>query len=92
MVSFRNFEGGDFNIIKPGVALVGFTAHRSEGVSARQIADWFIAEGWEIKFGLINPFHVHIDLVVCMLTVNCAAVCFKTTDDDIVGWLLLKRP
>lgn len=87
MVSMGNFEGGDFNIIRPGVALVGYTDHRSEGVAARQVAQWFIDEGWEIKFAPIDPFYVHIDLMVCMLTENCAAVCLETTDDDIVDWL-----
>ena len=87
MVSFGNFEGGDFNIIKPGVALVGYTDHRSEGVAARQLAQWFIDEGWEIKFAPIDPFYVHIDLMVCMLTENCAAVCLETTEPDIVDWL-----
>ena len=87
MVSMGNFEGGDFNIIRPGVALVGYTDHRSEGVAARQVAQWFIDEGWEIKFAPIDPFYVHIDLMVCMLTENCAAVCVETTDDEIVDWL-----
>jgi N-dimethylarginine dimethylaminohydrolase len=87
MVSMGNFEGGDFNIIKPGVALVGYTDHRSEGIAARQLAQWFIDEGWEIKFAPIDPFYVHIDLMVCMLTENCAAVCLETTDAEIVDWL-----
>ncbi len=87
MVSMGNFEGGDFNIIKPGVALVGYTDHRSEGVAAKQLAQWFIDEGWEIKFAPIDPFYVHIDLMVCMLTEHCAAVCLETTDPDIVSWL-----
>jgi N-dimethylarginine dimethylaminohydrolase len=87
MVSMGNFEGGDFNIIKPGVALVGYTDHRSEGVAAKQLAQWFIDEGWEIKFAPIDPFYVHIDLMVCMLTEHCAAVCLETTDPEIVSWL-----
>jgi len=87
MVSMGNFEGGDFNIIKPGVALVGYTDHRSEGIAAKQLAQWFIDEGWEIKFAPIDPFYVHIDLMVCMLTEHCAAVCLETTDPDIVSWL-----
>jgi len=87
MVSMGNFEGGDFNIIKPGVALVGYTDHRSEGIAAQQLAQWFIDEGWEIKFAPIDPFYVHIDLMVCMLTEHCAAVCLETTDPDIVNWL-----
>ena len=91
MVSMGNFEGGDFNIIKPGVALVGYTDHRSEGVAARQLASWFIDEGWEIKFAPIDPFYVHIDLMVCMLTEHCAAVCLETTDPEIVDWLRQKN-
>jgi N-dimethylarginine dimethylaminohydrolase len=91
MVSAGNFEGGDFNIIRPGVALVGYTDHRSEEVAARQVADWLIKEGWEIKFAPIDQFYVHIDLMVCMLNERCAAVCLETTDDDIVAWLKSKK-
>ena len=87
MVSAGNFEGGDFNIIKPGVALLGYTDHRSEKIAAEQVAGWFIEEGWEIKFAPIDPFYVHIDLMVCMLTEQCAAVCLETTDAGIVRWL-----
>ncbi len=91
MVSAGNFEGGDFNIIRPGVALVGYTDHRSEEVAARQVANWFIKEGWEIKYAPIDQFYVHIDLMVCMLNEHCAAVCLETTDDDIVAWLKAKK-
>ena len=87
MVSMGNFEGGDFNIIKPGVALVGYTDTRTEACAAEQVANWFIDEGWEIKFAPIDPFYVHIDLMVCMLTKDCAAVCLETTEDDVVDWL-----
>jgi N-dimethylarginine dimethylaminohydrolase len=87
MVSAGNFEGGDFNIIKPGVALVGYTGHRSEEVAARQVAGWFQAEGWEVKFAPIDQFYVHIDLMVCMVNEACAAVCLETTEEDIVSWL-----
>jgi N-dimethylarginine dimethylaminohydrolase len=91
MVSAGNFEGGDFNIIRPGVALVGYTDYRSEELAARQIASWFRAEGWEIKFAPIDQFYVHIDLMVCMLNESCAAVCLDTTSDEIVAWLKSKK-
>ena len=91
MVSAGNFEGGDFNIIRPGVALVGYTDHRSEEVAARQVADWLLKEGWEIKFAPIDQFYVHIDLMVCMLNDDCAAVCLDTTDEEIVAWLKSKK-
>lgn len=87
MVSAGNFEGGDFNIIKPGAALVGYTGERSEQRAAEQVAKWFIDEGWDIKLAPIDPFYVHIDLMVCMLTKDCAAVCLETTENDVVDWL-----
>ena len=79
MVSAGNFEGGDFNIIRHGTALVGYTDHRSERCAAEQVADWFVKEGWEIKYAPIDQFYVHIDLMVCMLNEHCAAVCLDTT-------------
>ena len=91
MVSSGNFEGGDFNIIAEKSALIGYTNHRSEHVAARQIADWFLAEGWDIKWAPIDQFYVHIDLMVCMLNERCAAVCLETTEDDVVDWLKSKK-
>lgn len=91
MVSAGQFEGGDFNIIRHGVALVGYTDHRSEEAAAFQVADWFRAEGWEIKYAPIDQFYVHIDLMVCMLNDECAAMCINTTPDDIVDWLKQKK-
>ena len=91
MVSSGNFEGGDFNIIAHKAALIGYTDHRSEYVAAKQIADWFVAEGWDIKWAPIDQFYVHIDLMVCMLNERCAAVCLETTEDDVVEWLKSKK-
>lgn len=91
MVSSGNFEGGDFNIIDEKTVLIGYTDHRSEHVAARQIAGWFEAEGWEIKWAPIDQFYVHIDLMVCMLNERCAAVCLETTEDDVIDWLKAKK-
>ncbi len=91
MVSAGNFEGGDFDIIEPGCVLIGYTGHRCEEVSARQVGGWFEAEGWEIKYAPIDSFYVHIDLMVCMLAEKLAAVCLDTTEDDVVNWLKQKN-
>ncbi len=91
MVSAGNFEGGDFNMIADGCALIGYTDHRGEEVAARQVGAWFEREGWEIKYAPIDPFYVHIDLMVCMLNEHCAAVCLDTTEKDIVDWLKAKN-
>jgi N-dimethylarginine dimethylaminohydrolase len=91
MVSSGNFEGGDFNIVGHNTALIGYTDHRSEEVSARQIAGWMKEEGWEVKFAPIDQFYVHIDLMVCMLTEKVAAVCLDTTEDDVIDFLKKKK-
>lgn len=91
MVSSGNFEGGDFNIIADKTALIGYTDHRSEEISARQISEWMKDEGWEIKFAPIDQFYVHIDLMVCMLNEHVAAVCLETTEDDIIDFLKAKK-
>jgi N-dimethylarginine dimethylaminohydrolase len=90
MVSSGNFEGGDFDVIAPGCALIGYTGFRCEEVAARQVGGWFEREGWEVKYAAIDSFYVHIDLMVCMLADKLAAVCLDTTEPEIVDWLRAK--
>ena len=87
LVSAGNFEGGDFNMIAPGAALIGYTGLRGEEIAARQVGGWLESEGWEVKFAPIDEFYVHIDLMVCMLADKLAAVCLDTTEPDVVDWL-----
>jgi len=91
MVSAGNFEGGDFNMIAPGCVLIGYTGLRCEEVSARQIGGWMEKEGWEVKYAAIDEFYVHIDIMVCMLAENCAAVCLDSVPDDVLSWLKSKK-
>ena len=46
LVSAGNFEGGDFNVIEPGAALIGYTDVRSEGVAAARSP-----VGWNARAG-----------------------------------------
>jgi N-dimethylarginine dimethylaminohydrolase len=92
-VTAGTFEGGDFNVIEPGTVLIGWEGDegRSQEQSAVQLKDWFEAEGWEVKLADIDPFYVHIDLMVVMLAPKLAAVCLESTDPDIVDWLKSKQ-
>lgn len=90
LVSAGNFEGGDFNMIEPGCALVGYTGLRGEEVAARQVGGWMEAEGIEVRYAPIDEFYVHIDLMVCMLAEKLAAVCLDTTEPELVAWLEAK--
>ena len=92
-VTAGTFEGGDFNIIEPGCALIGWEGSegRSEENAALQIKKWFQSEGWEIFMIDLDPFYVHIDLMVVMLAEKLAAVCLETTDPSVIKWLKAKK-
>ena len=88
-VTAGTFEGGDFNVIEPGCVLIGWEGDegRSQEPAAQQIKGWMEAEGWEVKLADIDPFYVHIDLMVVMLAPKLAAVCLDCTDPEVVDWL-----
>ncbi|MXZ79877.1 MAG: amidinotransferase [Gammaproteobacteria bacterium] len=92
-VTAGTFEGGDFNVIEPGTVLIGWEGHegRSQEEAALQLKDWFEAEDWEVMLADIDPFYVHIDLMVVMLTHKLAAVCLESTDPQVVRWLKSKH-
>ena len=91
-VTAGTFEGGDFNVIEPGTVLIGWEGDegRSQEGSALQLKSWFEAEGWEVRLTDIDPFYVHIDLMVVMLAPKLAAVCVESTDPEVVAWLKSK--
>ena len=92
-VTAGTFEGGDFNVIEPGTVLIGWEGDegRSQEQSALQLQGWFEQEGWEVKLTDLDPFYVHIDLMVVMLAPKLAAVCLESTDPDVVQWLKSKN-
>ena len=92
-VTAGTFEGGDFNVIEPGCVLLGWEGNegRSQEVAAKQIKSWFEQEGWEVFIADIDPFFVHIDLMVVMLAEKLAAVCLECTDESIINWLRAKN-
>lgn len=92
MITAGSFEGGDFNVIEPGCVLIGWEGEegRSMYEGAAQLQGWFEAEGWEVKLADIDPYYVHIDLMVVMLADKLAAVCVDCTDPEIVTWLKAK--
>ena len=56
MVTASAFEGGDFNLLEPGVVLCGYTNDRSQEPGMRQIKSWIEAEGWEFRPYQLDPF------------------------------------
>jgi N-dimethylarginine dimethylaminohydrolase len=89
-ITAGSFEGGDLMIIQPGVALCGYSDDRTDENAARQMKGWLEKEGFEVKLVAIDPYYVHIDLMVVMLAEKLAAVCLECLDPRVVEWLKSK--
>ena len=74
-VTAGHFEGGDFVILKPGVALLGWSGDRSTKEGAEQVAGWLKDKKWDVDIVPIPPQFVHMDAVVVMLEQGLALVC-----------------
>ncbi|MEC8834067.1 MAG: arginine deiminase family protein [Pseudomonadota bacterium] len=82
------FEGGDFQVIKPGSILCGFSdTDRTQRVAVDQLKSWIEAEGWELKTYQFDPFFVHLDVFFAMLTEGLAAMCTEIVEPDLVEWV-----
>lgn len=86
-VTAGHFEGGDFVIAKPGVALLGWSGDRSTKEGAEQVEGWLREKGWEAFVVPIPPQFVHMDAVVVMLEENLALVCEDALPSYAIDWL-----
>jgi N-dimethylarginine dimethylaminohydrolase len=87
MVTAAAFEGGDFIIVEPGVAVIGNGEERTQEPAARQVKAWLETDGWEVRIERIPPHFVHIDVLACMLGEKLAAVCVDAVGAGFTRWL-----
>ncbi len=81
------YEGGDFMLVKPGHLLLGYSGERSQEQSALQIKRWFEQEGWDVCLYEFDPYFVHADCTIGMLTDNLAAACTDVVTPEVQAWL-----
>lgn len=74
-------------IVKPGVALLGWSGDRSTQAGAEQVAGWMREMDWEAFIVPIPPQFVHMDAVVVMLEKGLALVCEDALPDYAIDWL-----
>jgi N-dimethylarginine dimethylaminohydrolase len=87
MVTAGNVEGGDFMVLKPGVAICGYSGERSIEPAVRQLQRWFEAEGWELHTYAFDPHFLHLDVQIGMLAEDLAVVCVEAVEPELVTWL-----
>jgi N-dimethylarginine dimethylaminohydrolase len=81
------YEGGDFMIVKPGHLLLGYSGERSQEQGALQIKRWFEAEGWDVCLYEFDPYFVHADCTLGMLTGGLIAACTDVVTPEVQAWL-----
>jgi arginine deiminase len=80
-------EGGDIHIIRPGLALIGYSGIRTDSAGAGQFADWFRKEGWEVRLQPFPEHFLHLDVLFCMADDGLAVCCSDVLGDEFVAWL-----
>jgi N-dimethylarginine dimethylaminohydrolase len=90
MASAGAIEGGDVMIVRPGAVVIGNGEERTEWAAARQLAQWFEAEGWEARVEPIPGVFVHIDVLMAIVAEGLAAVCVDLVSGGLVRWLRAK--
>ncbi len=87
LVTAGNVEGGDFMVLKPGVAACGYSGERSIEPAVRQLQGWFEAEGWEFHAYAFDAHFLHLDVQIGMLAPGLAVVCVEAVEPELVAWL-----
>ncbi|MDC0610195.1 arginine deiminase family protein [Vibrio sp.] len=90
VVTAGSFEGGDFMLIEPGVALCGYSGERTSSESIAQVKSWFEQEGWEFFDVKFDPHFLHLDVQCVMVAEKLAAVCTAVVPDKLLSWLASK--
>ena len=86
-VTADHFEGGDFAIVAPGVAVLGYSGARSTKDGAEQVAGWLTEQGWEALTVPLPPQFVHLDTVLVMVAHGLALVCEDAFEAYVLDFL-----
>lgn len=87
LVTAGNVEGGDFMVLKPGVAICGFSGERSIEPAVLQLKQWFESEGWEFFTYAFDPHFLHLDVQLGMIAEDLAVLCVEAVEPELVHWL-----
>ena len=87
LISAGNVEGGDFMVLKPCVAVCGYSGERSIEPAVRQLQGWFEAEGWEMHTYAFDSHFLHLDVQMGMIAEGLAVVCIEAVEPELIEWL-----
>ncbi len=82
-----SLEGGDIHIIRPGLAVIGYSGVRTDLAGATQFAEFLRAKGWEVRLEYFPEHYLHFDVLFCMVADELAVACCSVLDDGFLSWL-----
>jgi len=80
-------EGGDIHIIRPGLAVIGWSGVRTSQAGAEQLAGWLRAAGWDVRLQAFAAHFLHLDVLFCMATPTLAVACTEVLGDEFTEFL-----
>lgn len=78
-------EGGDVMILRPGTLLIGISGERTDEAGAEALASIFRRKGWAVLKQHIDPEHLHLDTIFCMVDSDFAVACVDVLDDAFIA-------
>ena len=85
--SAGTLEGGDVQIIRPGLAVIGASGGRTDLAGAEQLAAWLRAEGWEVRVEPFAEHFLHLDVLFCLAAPGLALACREVLDPAFLAWV-----
>jgi arginine deiminase len=85
--SAGTLEGGDIHILRPGLAVVGWSGGRTDEAGALQFQSWLEAQGWECRLEPFDEHFLHLDVLFCLATPELAVACTDVLPAGFIDWL-----
>ncbi len=79
-------EGGDIHLIRPGLAVIGWSGGRTDQAGAEQFAGWLREDGWEVRLVPFDDHFLHLDVIFSMAAPGLALACVEALPDDFIEW------
>jgi arginine deiminase len=80
-------EGGDVELLRPGVAVVGCNGDRTKVEGALQVKKWFIEAGWDCRVVEYASGFVHFDLALGVIDARNVLCCRDALAPADIQWL-----
>ena len=65
----------------------GTSGERTSPEGLAQLQAWVEAEGWEFRSYCFDPYFLHLDVKLAMLSDKLAAVCGQALEQEFLDWL-----